>query len=307
MIDHLEALRSACSASTPAGVNMDGLVSLLLWVIGIGATLVGAKIIFRFRPPVAAPDRQHGDEPRRRARPSSSSSSARRRSGRPWAACATSSFGAGRPRADPAMPAELRPDDEVTDWQYQWQGPDGAESWWPAMPFVHAQIYMLTLFPAFALGLLMAWGFGTGLVSRVIPVVACLGVTWLVVSEWVKHVDSAAAHRLAPRRRPERASCATPGPPGAIDGAGRARRHWPGRAPPEAVGGRGRRAHTRGDGRSRWSGRVASPRRRSSHEAPPRGTLRPAGTGTPRCRCERSRRRRQPRREPPAASGPGTG
>ena len=38
MIDHLEALRSACSASTPAGVNMDGLVSLLLWVIGIGAT-----------------------------------------------------------------------------------------------------------------------------------------------------------------------------------------------------------------------------------------------------------------------------
>ena len=47
------------------------------------------------------------------------------------------------------MPAELRPDDEVTDWQYQWQGPDGAESWWPAMPFVHAQIYMVTLFPAF--------------------------------------------------------------------------------------------------------------------------------------------------------------
>jgi hypothetical protein len=89
------------------------------------------------------------------------------------------------------VPAELRPDDEVTDWQYQWQGPDGAESWWPAMPFVHAQLYLVTLFPAFLLGLLLAWGFGTGLVSRVVPVVVCLGVTWLVVSEWVKHVDAA--------------------------------------------------------------------------------------------------------------------
>ena len=88
------------------------------------------------------------------------------------------------------MPAELRPDDEVTDWQYQWQGPDGAESWWPAMPFVHAQLYMVTLFPAFLLGVLLAWGFGTGFVSRVVPVVACLGLTWLVVSEWVKHVDA---------------------------------------------------------------------------------------------------------------------
>ncbi|MGZ4603937.1 MAG: hypothetical protein ACXV0U_10115 [Kineosporiaceae bacterium] len=89
------------------------------------------------------------------------------------------------------MPAELRPDDEVTDWQYQWQGPDGAESWWPAMPFVHAQIYLVTLFPAFLLGVLIAWGLGTGLVSRVVPVLVCLGVAWLVISEWVKHVDSA--------------------------------------------------------------------------------------------------------------------
>jgi hypothetical protein len=89
------------------------------------------------------------------------------------------------------VPAELRPDDEVTDWQYQWQGPDGAESWWPAMPFVHAQLYLVTLFPAFLVGLLLAWGFGTGLVSRVVPVVACMGVTWLLVSEWVKHVDAA--------------------------------------------------------------------------------------------------------------------
>jgi hypothetical protein len=88
------------------------------------------------------------------------------------------------------VPAELRPDDEVTDWQYQWQGPDGAESWWPAMPFVHAQIYLLTLMPAFALGILLSWGFGTGLVSRVVPVVASVGVTWLLVSEWVKHVDA---------------------------------------------------------------------------------------------------------------------
>lgn len=46
MFDHLDALR-ACTASTPAGINMDGVVSLLLWVIGIGAALVGAKIIFR--------------------------------------------------------------------------------------------------------------------------------------------------------------------------------------------------------------------------------------------------------------------
>ena len=61
------------------------------------------------------------------------------------------------------MPSELKPDDEVTDWQYQWQGPDGAETWWPAMPFVHAQIYLVTLFPAFVLGVLLAWGFGTGL------------------------------------------------------------------------------------------------------------------------------------------------
>jgi hypothetical protein len=89
------------------------------------------------------------------------------------------------------VPAELRPDDEVTDWQYQWQGPDGAESWWPAMPFVHAQLYMVTLFPAFLLGLLLAWGFGTGLISRVVPVLACMGLTWLVASEWLKHVDSA--------------------------------------------------------------------------------------------------------------------
>ncbi|MGZ4613751.1 MAG: hypothetical protein ACXV1K_11380 [Kineosporiaceae bacterium] len=89
------------------------------------------------------------------------------------------------------MPAELRPDDEVTDWQYQWQGPDGAESWWPAMPFVHAQIYLMTLFPAFMLGVLIAWGLGTGLVSRVVPVLVCLGVAWLVISEWVKHVDTA--------------------------------------------------------------------------------------------------------------------
>jgi hypothetical protein len=89
------------------------------------------------------------------------------------------------------VPAELRPDDEVTDWQYQWQGPDGAETWWPAMPFVHAQIYFVTLFPAFGAGILLAWGFGVGLVSRVLPVVLCLGVTWLVVSEWLKHVDAA--------------------------------------------------------------------------------------------------------------------
>ncbi len=88
------------------------------------------------------------------------------------------------------MPAELRPDDEVTDWQYQWQGPDGAEGWWPAMPFVHAQLYLVTLLPAFAVGLLVAWAFGTGLVSRVVPVLACLGIAWLVVSEWLKHVDA---------------------------------------------------------------------------------------------------------------------
>jgi hypothetical protein len=88
------------------------------------------------------------------------------------------------------VPAELTPDDEVTDWQYQWQGPDGAEAWWPAMPFVHAQLYLVTLFPAFLLGVLLAWGFGTGLVSRVVPVVVCLGLTWLAVSEWLKHVDA---------------------------------------------------------------------------------------------------------------------
>src|SRR3712207_2641151 len=58
------------------------------------------------------------------------------------------------------------------------------------MPFVHAQLYLVTLFPAFGLGLLLAWGFGTGLVSRVVPVVICLGVTWLLVSEWLKHVDA---------------------------------------------------------------------------------------------------------------------
>jgi hypothetical protein len=58
------------------------------------------------------------------------------------------------------------------------------------MPFVHAQLYMVTLFPAFLLGVLLAWGFGTGLVSRVVPVVVCLGLTWLVVSEWLKHVDA---------------------------------------------------------------------------------------------------------------------
>src|SRR4051812_50078915 len=75
------------------------------------------------------------------------------------------------------VPAEIRHDDEVTDWQYQWQGPDGAESWWPAMPFVHAQIYLLTQFAAFALGLLLAWGFGAGLISRVLPVVVSMGGT----------------------------------------------------------------------------------------------------------------------------------
>jgi len=119
------------------------------------------------------------------------------------------------------VPAELRPDDEVTDWQYQWQGPDGAEAWWPAMPFVHAQLYLVTLFPAFLLGILIAWGFGTGLVSRVIPVVACLGLTWLVVSEWLKHVDAVrpvAWHRAVllselraprPARRPRAAVVAT--------------------------------------------------------------------------------------------------
>jgi hypothetical protein len=109
------------------------------------------------------------------------------------------------------MPSELRPDDEVTDWQYQWQGPDGTESWWPAMPFVHAQIYMVTLFPAFLLGILLAWGFGTGLVSRVIPVVACLGITWLVVSEWVKHVDS--SRPIAWHRAVLRSELRAPRPP----------------------------------------------------------------------------------------------
>src|SRR3954452_5865927 len=109
------------------------------------------------------------------------------------------------------MPSELRPDDEVTDWQYQWQGPDGAESWWPTMPFVHAQIYLVTLFPAFLLGLLLAWGFGTGLVSRVIPVVACLGVAGLLVSEWVKHVDS--SRPIAWHRAVLRSELRAPRPP----------------------------------------------------------------------------------------------
>jgi hypothetical protein len=109
------------------------------------------------------------------------------------------------------MPSELRPDDEVTDWQYQWQGPDGTESWWPAMPFVHAQIYLVTLFPAFLLGILLAWGFGTGLVSRVIPVIACLGITWLLVSEWVKHVDS--SRPIAWHRAVLRSELRAPRPP----------------------------------------------------------------------------------------------
>jgi hypothetical protein len=111
------------------------------------------------------------------------------------------------------MPSELRTDDEVTDWQYQWQGPDGAESWWPAMPFVHAQIYLLTLFPAFLLGVLLAWGFGTGLVSRVVPVIACLAVGWFVVSEWVKHVDS--ARPIAWHRAVLRSELRAPRPPAA--------------------------------------------------------------------------------------------
>jgi hypothetical protein len=120
------------------------------------------------------------------------------------------------------VPAEIRHDDEVTDWQYQWQGPDGAESWWPAMPFVHAQIYLLTQFAAFALGLLLAWGFGAGLISRVLPVVVSMGVTWLVVSEWVKHVDAVrpiAWHRAVLRSelrapRPERVRSTRAGGPG---------------------------------------------------------------------------------------------
>jgi hypothetical protein len=109
------------------------------------------------------------------------------------------------------MPAELRPDDEVTDWLYHWQGPDGAEGWWPAMPFVHAQIYLVTLFPAFLLGVLLAWGFGTGFVSRVVPVLACLGVTWLLVSEWVKHVD--AVRPIAWHRAVLRSELRAPRPP----------------------------------------------------------------------------------------------
>src|SRR5436190_1595179 len=109
------------------------------------------------------------------------------------------------------MSSELRPDDEVTDWQYQWQGPDGAETWWPAMPFVHAQIYLVTLFPAFLLGILLAWGFGTGLLSRVLPVVLCLGVTWLVVSEWIKHVD--AVRPIAWHRAVLRSELRAPRPP----------------------------------------------------------------------------------------------
>jgi hypothetical protein len=109
------------------------------------------------------------------------------------------------------MPSELRPDDEVTDWQYQWQGPDGAETWWPAMPFMHAQIYLVTLFPGFLLGVLLAWGFGTSLISRIVPVMACLGVTWLVVSEWVKHVDS--ARPIAWHRAVLRSELRAPRPP----------------------------------------------------------------------------------------------
>ena len=116
-----------------------------------------------------------------------------------------------------ARSSELRPDDEVTDWQYQWQGPDGAEAWWPAMPFVHAQIYLLTLFPAFVLGVLLAWGFGTGLVSRIVPVVACLGVTWLVISEWVKHVDP--ARPIAWHRAVLRSELRAPRPPRPRSGA----------------------------------------------------------------------------------------
>jgi hypothetical protein len=115
------------------------------------------------------------------------------------------------------MPSELRPDDEVTDWQYQWQGPDGAEGWWPAMPFVHAQIYLVTHFPAFLLGILLAWGFGTGLVSRVVPVLACLGVAWLVVSEWVKHVDS--SRPIAWHRAVLRSELRSPRPPRPRDAA----------------------------------------------------------------------------------------
>jgi hypothetical protein len=109
------------------------------------------------------------------------------------------------------MPAELKPDDEVTDWQYQWQGPDGAETWWPAMPFVHAQIYLVTLFPAFVLGVLLAWGFGTGLVSRVLPVIACLALAGFLVSEWIKHVDS--ARPIAWHRAVVRSELRAPRPP----------------------------------------------------------------------------------------------
>src|SRR4051794_41021277 len=90
------------------------------------------------------------------------------------------------------------------------------------MPFVHAQLYMVILFPAFLLGVLLAWGFGTGFVSRIVPVVACLGLTWLVVSEWVKHVDAVrpiAWHRAVLRSelrapRPERARSTRAGGPG---------------------------------------------------------------------------------------------
>src|SRR3954451_3246288 len=107
--------------------------------------------------------------------------------------------------------SELKPDDEVTDWQYQWQGPDGAEAWWPAMPFVHAQIYLVTLFPAFLLGVLLAWGFGTGFVSRVVPVLVSMGVTWMIVSEWVKHVDP--ARPMAGHRPVLRSELQAPRPP----------------------------------------------------------------------------------------------
>jgi hypothetical protein len=79
------------------------------------------------------------------------------------------------------------------------------------MPFVHAQIYLVTLFPAFVLGVLLAWGFGTGLVSRVLPVIACLALTWFLVSEWIKHVDS--ARPIAWHRAVVRSELRAPRPP----------------------------------------------------------------------------------------------
>ena len=89
------------------------------------------------------------------------------------------------------MPAELKPDDEVTDWQYQWQGPDGAEAWWPAMPFVHAQLYLVTLFPAFLLGVLtrrtteagVMLGLGVSLAVMVaVHSLSALAWTWYVLA-----------------------------------------------------------------------------------------------------------------------------